>query len=65
MNRLDLFKQMEVQLAADAIIELGKKFSDDEKALKDHLLGEVTEEELRQINSAALQEGQLPLVFVP
>ncbi len=65
MNRLDLFKQMEVQLAAGAIIELGKKFSDNEKALKDHLLGEVTKEELCRINNVAVQEGQPPLNYIP
>lgn len=65
MNRFDLLKQVDISLAARSIIELGKKFQNNCKALEEHLLGEVTEEELHRINDAAQKEGKSPLVFIP
>lgn len=60
----DLLKQTEIELAAKIIIILGQSF-DNPKELKKHLEGKVTEEELHEINHAALKEGKLPLIFIP
>ena len=64
-NRFDLLKQVDINLAARSIVELGKMFQDDSKALEEHLLGEVTEEELHRINDAAHSEGKSSLIFIP
>ena len=65
MKRFDLFKQVDVNLAAAAIVCLGKKFSDNEAALVEHLNEEITEAELQQINAAAQEEGRSALIFIP
>ena len=65
MKRFDLFKQVDVNLAAAAIVCLGQKFSDNEAALVEHLNEEITEAELQQINAAAQEEGRLALIFIP
>ena len=65
MNRFDLLKQTDVDFAARLIIELGRMFFDNSEGLARHLEGEVTEEELHQINNAARKEGLRPIVFIP
>ena len=65
MNRFDLLKQTNTDLAARIIIEFGKRFHDNPEALVEHLEGKITEEDLHQINDAALREGRNPIVFIP
>lgn len=65
ITRFDLFKQTEIDAAAHLIIDLANMFPNDPKSLEAHLRGEVTKEELHQINDAALREGQNPIVFIP
>ena len=65
MNRFDLLKQVNIDLAAHLITDLGKEFSDNPGALVKHLEGEVTKEELHQINDAAHKEGLRLIVFIP
>lgn len=60
MTRFDLLKKTDSSLAASLILMLAKEF-DDENKLKVHLEGEITEEELQQINDAARREGRQPL----
>lgn len=62
VTRLDLFKQLDVVLASRLICALGKLF-DNPEDLEKHLSGELAEEELQQINDAALKEGNQPLSF--
>ena len=62
VTRLDLFKQLDVVLASRLICALGKLFNNPED-LEKHLSGELAEEELQQINDAALKEGNHPLSF--
>ena len=64
MKRLDLLKQVDTNLAAAIIVCLGKKFSDNEAALVEHLNEEITEAELQQINAAAQKEGRSALIFI-
>ena len=65
ITRFDLFKQTEIDTAAHLVIDLANMFPDDPKSLEAHLRGEVTKEELHQINDAALREELPPLVFIP
>lgn len=65
MNRLDLLKQTNVSQASRLIIGLAKMFPDDTEALEKHLSGEITKEELHQINDAARKEGLSAIVFIP
>lgn len=65
MKRLDSLKQVDANLAAATIVCLGKKFSDNEAALVEHLNEEITEAELQQINAAAQKEGRSALIFIP
>lgn len=62
MTRFELLKQLEVSLAAEIIFDLPDKFNNAEE-LKNHLCGELEEEELQQINDAAQNEGRQPLSF--
>lgn len=64
MTLFNLFKQTEIELAAEIIFILGRSFENPEE-LRKHLEKKVTEEELHEINRAALKEGKLPLVFIP
>ncbi len=65
MNRFSLLKQINTDLAARVIIDLGEKFHNNPEGLTKHLEGEITEEELHQINDAAHEEGLRPIVFIP
>lgn len=62
VTRLDLFNQLDVVLASRLICALGKLF-DNPEDLEKHLSRELAEEELQQINDAALKEGNQPLSF--
>ena len=65
ITRFDLFKQTEIDTAAHLIIDLANMFPNNPKSLEEHLRGEVTKEELHQINDAALREELNPLIFIP
>ena len=65
MNRFGLLKQINTDLAARVIIDLGKKFHDNPEGLTKHLEGKITEEDLHQINDAGRKEGSRPIVFIP
>lgn len=60
--RFEMLKQLDVLLASKLIISMGQRFNDPE-ALQKHLEGEISEEELQQINDAARREGHQPLSF--
>lgn len=64
MTLFNLLKQTEIELAAEIIFILGRSFENPEE-LRKHLEKKVTEEELHEINHAALKEGRPPLVFIP
>ena len=65
MNRFDLLKQTNTDLAARIIIEFEKRFHDNPEALVEHLESKITEEDLRRINDAGRKEGLRPIVFIP
>ena len=65
MNRFDLLKQSNTDVAARVIIEFGKRFHDNREALAEHLESKITEEDLRRINDAGRKEGLRPIVFIP
>lgn len=65
MNRFDLLKQTNTDLAARVIIEFGERFHDNPEALVKHLEGKITEEDLHRINDAGHKEGLRPIVFIP
>ncbi len=65
MNRFDLLKQTNTDLAARVIIELGEKFHNNPEALVKHLESKITEEDLYRINDAGCKEGLRPIIFIP
>ena len=60
MTLLDVFRQLDVKMAARIIKQLAEDF-DTQEALETHLEKEVSEKELQEINHAALREGHQPL----
>lgn len=62
MTRFGLLKKLDVSLASNLIFNLRTMFDSPEQ-LREHMSSEITEEELRQINDAALGEGHQPLFF--
>lgn len=55
MNRFGLLKQINTDLAARVIIDLGKKFHDNPEGLTKHLEGKITEEDLRRLSTTKLE----------
>lgn len=62
VTRFDLLKKLDVSLASRIMIDLVNDYKTHE-ALCEYLNSEVSQEELRRINAAALDEGNQPLSF--
>lgn len=62
VTRFDLFKGMGLDMAAQMILDLAKRF-DNRQALRDYISEAVSEKELRRIDAAAEKDSIQPLSF--